>query len=214
MLPSDAIELIKRFEGYLERVNEGTDDVKPYRDPIGIPTIGWGAIGYEDGTRVKMSDNQISIERATELLHWELARVVEPAIDRYVRTQLHPHMRGALASFAFNLGTGNLRRSTLLKRINAQRWADVPKEFAKWRLAGGKPLRGLVRRRKAEAEMFMWGVGRLYDGWQPVSLSPKVRHATKRRKKPRLSRRSVRSLVPKWWKTFVAAGRDYHNQSQ
>jgi lysozyme len=63
----------------------------------------------------------------------------------------------AITDFAYNLGLGALRSSTLRKRINARRWTDVPAELNKWVNAGGRKLRGLVIRRKAEAELFMKG---------------------------------------------------------
>jgi lysozyme len=56
--------------------------------------------------------------------------------------------------FCFNCGIGNFRHSTLLTKINAGDFAGAEKEFAKWTLAGGKKLPGLVRRRAREAEMF------------------------------------------------------------
>jgi lysozyme len=65
--------------------------------------------------------------------------------------------RGALASFAFNLGAGALQASTLLRRVNALEWDDVPFQFSRWVHAGGRRLSGLVRRRAAEAELFLEG---------------------------------------------------------
>lgn len=59
----------------------------------------------------------------------------------------------ALIDFTFNLGAGNLSASTLRKRVNAGRWADVPAELRKWNKAGGRVLRGLVIRREAEAAL-------------------------------------------------------------
>ena len=66
----------------------------------------------------------------------------------------------ALVSFAFNLGAGALETSTLLKKLNAGKYAAVPQEFEKWVKAGGKTLPGLVRRRTAEAQLFEKGVYR------------------------------------------------------
>ncbi len=154
----EAMDLIKSFEGYLKPLRDGTDRVRPYRCPAKVPTIGYGSIKYPGGRRVRMGDPPITHDRALELLSWEILQQSAPAVDRYVTIPLHPLMRGALVSFAFNCGTGALRRSTLLKRVNAERWEDVPKEFAKWRMGGGRVLRGLVRRRAAEAAMFMRGV--------------------------------------------------------
>jgi hypothetical protein len=75
----------------------------------------------------------------------------------------HPRPAPAVAgsahlSFVYNCGSGALRASTLRKVISARRWEEVPGEFAKWRTGGGRVLAGLVRRRKAEADLFMRGV--------------------------------------------------------
>lgn len=164
MIPAEARDgLICYFEGYMVPLKDGTDRVRPYLCPAKVATVGFGSTHYEDGRRVAMSDPPITRARAVQLLDWEIERVCEPAIDRLITVRLHPLMRGALASFTFNLGAGALQASNLRKVINARRWQDVPSEFAKWRVASGKILPGLVRRRAAEAAMFMRGVQAL-DG--------------------------------------------------
>src|SRR5262245_30122243 len=149
-----ALKLICEFEGYLRLVGDGTDRVKPYLDPVGIPTIGYGSIWRADGTRVAITDEPITRAQAELLMALELTRKCGPAIATAVKVPLHPLMHGALMSFAYNCGTGALRASSLLKAVNARRWNDVPREFAKWKLAGGRVLAGLIRRRAAEAKMF------------------------------------------------------------
>lgn len=161
-IPQEALEgLICAFEGYLRPLNDGTDRVRPYLDPVGIPTIGWGSIWRMDGSRVTMADPPISRAHAMDLMQREVRLKCEPAVDRLISTRLHPLSRGALASFCYNLGGGALQASALRKAINARRWEDVPAEFAKWRMAGGRILPGLVRRRKAESDLFMRGVAEL-----------------------------------------------------
>jgi len=61
-----------------------------------------------------------------------------------------------LTSFTFNLGSGNLKISTLLKKVNAMAFNDAGYEFLKWIYAGGRPLEGLIRRRKAERLLFIY----------------------------------------------------------
>ena len=63
----------------------------------------------------------------------------------------------AILDFAFNLGIGNLRASTLRKRILAKDWDAVPVELKKWNKAGGKVLKGLTLRREAERILFLLG---------------------------------------------------------
>lgn len=159
MICDEAIRLIEEFEGCLRLV--GPDLYGPYRDPVGIWTLGIGSIWYLDGRRVSADSQPISKARCYELMHRELRQSCEPAIDRLITVRLHPLSRGALASFCYNLGGGALQASALRKAINARRWEDVPAEFAKWRMAGGRILPGLVRRRKAESDLFMRGVAEL-----------------------------------------------------
>ena len=60
----------------------------------------------------------------------------------------------ALCSFAFNLGAGALQRSTLRRKVNREEHAAVPHEFRRWVWAGGRKLKGLIRRREAEAVLY------------------------------------------------------------
>lgn len=158
----EALDLIVEFEGILKKV--GPDAYAPYYDPIGVVTQGIGSLWRADGTRVQINDPPITRAVAEEWMGAELTRKCEPAISRQITTKLDSRMHGALASFAYNLGTGALKGSHLRKAINEQRWADVPREFAKWRMAGGRILPGLVRRRAAESKMFMDGVARREAG--------------------------------------------------
>jgi lysozyme len=70
------------------------------------------------------------------------------------REELNENMFGALVSFAFNCGLGNLQKSTLLQRVNARDYAAATSEFLKWNKAAGKVLRGLTRRRQSEANLW------------------------------------------------------------
>jgi lysozyme len=136
--------LARRFEGLF---------LLPYLCPAGIPSIGYGATYYEDGVRVTLKDPAISRERAEALLLWMVRTIYLPAVLRLCPGADTPERLAALIDFAFNLGTGNLAASTLRKRVNASRWADVPAEIRKWNRGGGRVLRGLVLRREAEAAL-------------------------------------------------------------
>lgn len=139
------LDLIKEFEGLY---------FNAYKDPVGIPTIGWGTIKYPDGRAVKMGDS-ITRAQAEEYLMHEVQGFVE-AVDRLVKVPISNNSFCALVSFCYNLGAGALGKSTLLKRLNAgESKTAVATEFGKWVNAGGKPLAGLVRRRKAEAALFI-----------------------------------------------------------
>lgn len=136
--------LCRRFEGFY---------AQPYLCPAGVPTIGYGATYYEDGRAVRMTDPAIDRERAEALLGWHVRNVYLPAVVKLCHGVNTPERLAALIDFAFNLGNGNLRASTLRKRVNAGDWESVPGELRKWCMAGGRVLRGLQLRRQAEAAL-------------------------------------------------------------
>lgn len=141
-----ALQLIRYFEGcYL----------RPYLCPAGVPTIGYGATYYEDGRRVSLKDLPITQEQALQLLEWQVRTVYLPTVLRLCQgaPDMTPGRLAALIDFCFNLGGSNLRASTLLRRVRAGRWEEVPDEYRKWVKAAGRTLRGLVRRREAEAAL-------------------------------------------------------------
>ena len=142
------IDLIKEREGL---------SLKAYHDKIdkaGIDTIGYGSITYEDGRRVKVGDPDITIERAVELLTWEV-NLKAKLIDPYLRDDLTPNQFAALISFAYNLGEGALKNSTLRKKVNANPGdLTITQEFEKWVYADGVKVYGLLLRRQAEAKLY------------------------------------------------------------
>lgn len=142
------VALMKQFEGLY---------LKAYLDPVNIWTIGWGHTGlvHRDGT--VHGGLQITEARAEELLRHDLntfAAGVERLVHPGVLARLNDNMFGALVSFCHNVGLSAFESSTLRARVNARRWIDCLPEFAKWNRAGGAVLRGLVRRRAAEAALF------------------------------------------------------------
>lgn len=142
-----ALDLICGFEGLR---------LTPYLDAVGVPTIGYGATYGLDRARVTMAHRPISINEAVALLARDTDRFAA-AVDRLVHVPIGRLQRGALPSFAFNLGAGALQASTLLCRVNACDWDDVPFQFSRWVHAGGRRLAGLVRRREAEADLWSQG---------------------------------------------------------
>jgi lysozyme len=84
-------------------------------------------------------------------------RQFERDVLKLVKVPLEQREFDALVSFAFNCGSGNLAKSTLLKKINAGDKDGAASEFLKWDRAGGKVLRGLTRRRNAERALFSGG---------------------------------------------------------
>lgn len=139
------LNLIKEFEGLR---------LKPYKDAVGIPTIGYGNTYYEDGRKVSLSDPAITEERATELLKMVVKRY-EDAINRYVQVPITQNQFDALVSFAYNIGNENVRKSTLMKLLNRKQYTEAADQLLRWNKAGGKTLKGLTRRRQAERTLFL-----------------------------------------------------------
>jgi lysozyme len=81
-------------------------------------------------------------------------RESEQAVDYLVKVPLTDNQRGALVSFVFNVGAGNFRASTLLKKLNIRDYDGAADEFPRWNKARGKVLIGLKRRRADEAKLF------------------------------------------------------------
>ena len=141
----NAIKLIQDSEGFR---------AKPYLCPAGVPTIGYGSTIYENGTHVKLSDPEITEERAIEILFDQLKKY-ENAVNRYVHVPINQNQFDALVDFAYNAGAGNLQRSTLLRKLNTGDYEGASHEFGRWVYGGGKKLNGLVKRREAERLLFV-----------------------------------------------------------
>jgi len=146
MIPSQkCIDLIKEFEGL---------QLKAYKCPANIVTIGWGSTMYMDGSKIKMGD-VITEQQATNLLYWEVSNKAK-AIGLISIPQ---NKFDSLVSFVFNLGIGALRDSTLFKKVRLNHNdLSIRDEFMKWTKArvNGKltEIPGLVKRRKAEADLY------------------------------------------------------------
>lgn len=133
------IEFIKLSEGLL---------LEAYQDSGGVWTIGYG---HTKG--VKKGD-QITEFMATEYLKDDL-RNSEQAVSLYVTSKINQNQFDALVSFTFNLGPGNLKSSTLLKRVNADpNDPDIERQFKRWIYCKGVVLKGLVKRREREAAIY------------------------------------------------------------
>ena len=139
------INLIKFFEGFR---------TKAYQDSVGIWTIGYG---HTKGVKEGMI---ITETKAEELLKKDL-EYFEDHVTTLVKIPITQNQFDALVSFTFNVGEGNLKKSTLLKKLNNvivpvhKVLEVVADEFLRWNKAGGKVLSGLTKRRKAERLLFL-----------------------------------------------------------
>jgi lysozyme len=131
--------LIRRFEGC---------ELKAYRCSAGIPTIG---VGHTRG--VKMGDTCTQAQADKWLI--EDLDDAEDAVHICTTIKLTQNEFDALVSFTFNLGMKSLSQSTLLRLLNEGKIKEAGAQFHRWCNAGGKRVEGLVRRRAAEADLFL-----------------------------------------------------------
>jgi lysozyme len=141
----NGINLIKSFEGFSS---------KPYLCPAKICTIGYGATFYLDGKKVTMKDATITEAEGVKLLKDMLSKF-EQYVDSYCVDTITQNQFDALVSFCYNVGPANLKSSTLIKKVNANpNDPNIRTEFMRWNKGGGKVLKGLTRRRQAEADLY------------------------------------------------------------
>jgi lysozyme len=137
--------LIKNFEGLR---------LAPYLCPANVATIGFGNTRYQDGTRVTMNDKPLTLEQAEALFSF-YHNQFKASVKKRVKSDINDNQLEALTSFAYNVGLGNLDKSTLLKKVNLNpKDPTIKAEFLKWNKGGGKVLNGLVKRREAESALY------------------------------------------------------------
>ena len=142
---SKGIELIKSFEGFY---------AEPYLCPANVVTIGYGTTRYPNGKKVTLNDSPITEAVAIEYLKDCLIKF-ERDVDAFCRDDINQNQFDAIVSFCYNVGSSALKSSTLLKKLNVNpNDPNLAQEFAKWNKGGGRVLKGLVRRRKAEANLY------------------------------------------------------------
>lgn len=128
--------------------------LKPYYCPSHVATISVGCTYYEDGTRVKITDKEITKERAIQLFR-NILKNYEKDVDAMTVDTISQHQFNALVSFAYNCGSVALKKSTLLKKVNANpNDPSIADEFRKYVFGGGRKLSGLVKRREAEVKEY------------------------------------------------------------
>jgi lysozyme len=155
-----AIQMIKHHEGVR---------VKPYRCPALLWTVGVGhvidpshaAIKYEDRKSLPIPDGWdrvLSMGEVDAILAQDLGRFERGVLRLCPAASGRQGVFDSLVSFAFNVGLGNLQRSSLRMKTNRGDYEDAADEFLKWTKAAGKVLPGLVKRRNDERALYLSGV--------------------------------------------------------
>lgn len=151
------IALIKHFEGF---------SATPYQCPAGYWTIGYGHVlksgqcplvsGKKASSSFRQETECVSITetQAEELLLQDIS-YIEGSVKRLLPVPLTQGQFDALVSFTYNLGPGALQRSTLRQKVLRLDHSSAVLELSKWVYAGGQKLPGLVKRRRAEAKLYL-----------------------------------------------------------
>ena len=167
VVSENGLNLVKKFEGLHKVTEDG--DVRAYRCPAGKWTIGYGH------TRGVKSGLRASVDECEKMLMEDLHEAGN-AVRSAVSVPLSQHQYDALVSFVFNLGAGNFRSSTLLKKLNKGLYEEIPAQILRWNKArvDGKltELRGLTRRRTAEAAL--WAMDAPLAGQEGGDLMPET----------------------------------------
>ena len=137
-ISQEGIDMIKHFEGC---------ELESYRCSANVLTIGYGT------TKNVVEGMKISQHQAEELLMKDLEEF-EEYVEDLIDVPLEQNQFDALVAWTYNLGPTNLKTSTLRKVLNKGAYDDVAEQIKRWNKANGKVLKGLVRRRNAEAELF------------------------------------------------------------
>jgi lysozyme len=138
---AEGVALIKQWEGL---------KLEAYRCPAGVWTVGYGH------TATAREGMRITEAEAERLLRQDLG-MFEAEVARAVDVTLTDNQFAALVSWAYNVGVGAMRRSMLVKRLNAGEYDAVPGELARWNKVQGRVVKGLSNRRAAEAGLWARG---------------------------------------------------------
>lgn len=134
-----AIDLIKKYEGFSAR---------PYKCPAGVLTIGYGRT-------INVKPYDITSEEAETVWLSKYVKTIADQILAVVKIELNNNQICALIDFVYNLGIGNFKSSTMLRKINQGDFSAAANELLRWNKAGGIVLKGLENRRIAERMLFL-----------------------------------------------------------
>jgi lysozyme len=142
-LGQKGLDLIKEYEGFRSA---------PYRDPVGVWTIGYGSTKGVGPNTPRMTEQQ-----ASDRLRREVDQTYGAAVNKI--PGLNQNQFDAITSFVYNVGTGGIGDTGVGRALRAKDWNRAANELLKWDKAGGRTLAGLTRRRQAERKLFLTPVG-------------------------------------------------------
>lgn len=143
ILSAKGLRLIKNYEGLR---------LFAYLDAVGYLTVGYGHL-VKPSDKIKLAQ-KITQADADRLLIADTADA-QNAVRNLVKVPLNQNQFDALTSLVFNIGTGNFRKSTVLKMLNQKKYDSAADSFLRHVFAKGIKLKGLVRRRNEERNLFL-----------------------------------------------------------
>jgi GH24 family phage-related lysozyme (muramidase) len=154
LVSKQCVDFVKKFEGFYS---------KPYKDMVGVKTLGYGMTGVEIQGLNYVTEPQAS-KMLEDLLNRKYAQPIKNDLDRR-KIHLNQNQFDALVSMAYNVGYAGVLNSTLYRHVcNGTRDRNtITNDFCMWCKAGGKTVYGLLRRRREEANMF-FGNGNVSSG--------------------------------------------------
>ena len=144
-LSTNGFNLLAELEGVV---------LNPYKDSVGIPTIGIGSTYYEDGTKVTMKDKAITKERAIQLAK-NVVKSFEARVNKSILLPMTQNQFDAMVLLCYNIGESGFARSSVVRNFNAGDLQKAADSFLLWNKAGGKVSKGLTNRRQKERNLFL-----------------------------------------------------------
>lgn len=147
----NGLKLIQEFEQFVNA---------PYLDSARVWTIGYGSTYYPNGKPVTGRDKPITREYAETIQRHVISKDFEPVINELLEKEIasgfvNQNMYDAIVSLTYNIGTSGFKRSSVLRLLKQGDKFNAGNAFLLWNMAGGKVLRGLVRRREKERKLFL-----------------------------------------------------------
>ena len=145
------LRLIQEFESFVST---------PYQDSARVWTIGYGSTYYPNGKKVTGRDKPITREYAETIQRNVIKNDFEPVINELLKNEIEKgfitqNMFDAIISLTYNIGVNGFKRSSVLRLLKQGDKQNAADAFLLWNMAGGKVLRGLVKRREKERKLFL-----------------------------------------------------------
>ena len=150
-ISENGLKLIQEFESF---------EPTPYLDSARVWTIGYGSTYYPNGKPVTGRDKPITREYAETIQQNIIKKDFEPVVNELLGKEITSgfitqNMYDAILSLTYNIGVNGFRRSSVLKHLKQGDKINASNAFLLWNKAGGKVLKGLIRRRERERKLFL-----------------------------------------------------------